>query len=127
MSSASEPYSEFADNPEPVSNGFLGPSYPYKDNIKPPNEVGITSKPGINPLIANGAGLLSYINLLLEGDGKASRTGKPLGNKFWYYTGGRCKPLTDQSGIIWKDSTDPNKDTHKEQEVNRYIFISKVF
>jgi hypothetical protein len=125
-SPASEPYSEFADNPEPVNNGFLGPSYPYRNNIKPPNEVGITSKSGAKPFIANIAGLISYGDLLLEGTGKASRTGKPLGNKFWYYTGARCKPLTDQSGIIWENSTDLNKDTHKEQEVNRYIFINNI-
>jgi len=125
-SPASEPYSEFADNPEPVNNGLLGPSYPYRDNIKPPNEVGITSKPGVIPFTNNISGFLSYGELLLEGTGKASRTGKPLGNKFWYYTGGRCKPLTDQSGIIWKDSTDPNKNTHKDQDVNRYIYINNI-
>ena len=119
--------SEYANNSEPSNTGFLGPSYPYTNNIKPPNEIGISSKNGsINELINNGKGLLSYGELLLEGTGKASRTGNPLGNKFFYYTGGKCKPLTDQSGIVWENSTDPDKVKHKEEDVYRYIFVNNI-
>ena len=56
--------SEIADdpnNPQPNNNGFLGPSYPYKDNINPPDRVGITSKPGIDALTKDGVGLLIKI------------------------------------------------------------------
>ena len=38
--------SEYANNPEPSNTGFLGPSYPYTNNIKPPNEIGISSRTG---------------------------------------------------------------------------------
>jgi len=121
--------SEIADdpnNPQPTNNGFLGPSYPYKDNINPPDRVGITSKVGINALTKDGVGLLSYVQVLLEGGGKASMTGQPLGNKFFYYTGGKCKPLTDQSGVIWEQSLDPDIETHKEEDVYRYIFVNNI-
>jgi len=121
------PDSEYANNPEPSNTGFLGPSYPYTNNIKPPNEIGISSRTGsINELIDDGKGLLSYGEVLLEGTGKASRTGNPLGNKFFYYTGGKCKPLTDQSGIIWENSLDPDKDKHKDKDVYRYIFVNNI-
>ena len=53
-------------------------------------------------------GLIGYVELLVSGGGKASATGKPLGNKFFLKTGGKC---TD-------------KKTGKE--VDRYIYINNV-
>jgi hypothetical protein len=53
-------------------------------------------------------GLVSYVELLVSGGGKASATGKPLGNKFFLKTGGKC---TDKA---------------TSQEVDRYIYINNV-
>ena len=53
-------------------------------------------------------GLISYVEILVSGCGEASATGKPLGNKFFLRTGGKC---TDKT--TW-------------QEVDRYIYINHV-
>jgi hypothetical protein len=53
-------------------------------------------------------GLIGYVELLVSGGGKASATGKPLGNKFFLKSGGKCK------------------DTSTGQDVDRYIYIDNV-
>jgi hypothetical protein len=52
-------------------------------------------------------GLISYTELLVSGKSKASKTGQPLGNKFFKNTGGKCK-----------DSTGAEQD--------RYIYINNI-
>ena len=57
-------------------------------------------------------GLGSYVQLLVEGDGSAvasSANGRPLGNKYFLRTAGKCKAV-DKDG----------------QEVDRYSFISNI-
>ena len=53
-------------------------------------------------------GLIQYVEVLVSGNSGASRTGKPLGNKFFLQTGAKCKDV------------DTNKD------VDRYIYIDNV-
>jgi hypothetical protein len=53
-------------------------------------------------------GLINYVEILVSGGGKASATGKPLGNKFFLKTGGKCR------------------DKQTNQDVDRYIYINNV-
>ena len=101
------------------SGGFLGQSYSYQKYINPPNKVGITSKATISGVANDIVGLSSYGELLIKGGGKASATGRPLGDKYWYYTGGKCNAVTDDTGKdLPLDST--------KQTVNRWIYINNV-
>ena len=53
-------------------------------------------------------GLINYVKVLVEGKGKASTTGQPLGNKFFLKTGAKCL------------------DKNTKKEVDRYIYVNNV-
>ena len=99
--------------------GFLGQEYSYNKYVNPPNKVGITSKATITGVANDISGLTSYADLLITGRGKASATGRPLGDKFWYYTGSKCNIVTDDTG------KELPADTPK-QSVNRWIYINNM-
>jgi hypothetical protein len=82
--------------------------YPYYKYIRTPSEIGMSSKGSLAQLGKDINGLVSYVELLVSGTGKASATGQPLGNKFFLKTGGKC---TDKA---------------TSQEVDRYIYINNV-
>ena len=65
----------------------------------------------------NVEGLIEYVELLVTGDSKASATGKPLGNKFFLKTGGKCAAIDSCS--------DPN-DASTCEKVDRYIYVDNV-
>lgn len=84
--------------PEPELTPFqkdeqslTGPDYPYFKHIKTPAELGMTSKGA--SLTTDFVGLVEYVKLLVSGDSKASKTGKPLGNKFFLKTMGQCQAV----------------------------------
>jgi hypothetical protein len=85
---------------------FIGPDYPYASNIRTPGELHMGTTGG--RIEANLEGLIQYINLLVSGNSKASKPGKPLGNKYFLKTIGECK------------ATDTGKN------VPRYIYINNV-
>ena len=87
---------------------LLGPDYNYSENIKPPNEMGMSSSGDFNTLADDIGGLLAYVKVLVTGRGKASRTGEPLGNKFFLPTTVNC---TDKA---------------TGNEVTRSIYINNV-
>jgi len=87
---------------------LLGPDYNYSGNIKPPPELGMGSAGNFNTLTNNIGGLLAYVKVLITGQGKASRTGGPLGNKFFLPTAVKC---TDKA---------------TGNEVTRSIYINNV-
>jgi hypothetical protein len=87
---------------------YIGPNYPYYKYIQTPSEIGMSNKGSLPALGANINGLTSYVELLVSGGGKASATGKPLGNKFFVKTGGKCK------------------DNVSNQDVDRYVYINNV-
>lgn len=87
---------------------ILGPQYNYTDNIKTPQEMGMGDKGSLDSLGRNISGLISYVELLVTGKTKASKTGQPLGNKFFLYTGAKCK------------------DKASGESVDRYIYINNV-
>lgn len=92
-----------------VEERYLGPDYPYYKYIKNPSQLGMSGAGSLSQLGKDIDGLVNYVELLVSGSGKASATGKPLGNKFFLQTGGKC---TDVS------SGDTNKD--------RFIYIDNV-
>lgn len=91
-----------------TSNDFLGTTYPYYKNVKNPNEMGMSNKGTMNALSKDVDGLIDYIHILVSGKGNASKTGKPLGNKYFLNTQATCV------------------DTATGQEQPRYIYINNV-
>lgn len=68
---------------------ILGPDYPYYKYIKSPSEMGMSSD---GKKIAHNIGkMIAYSELLVTGKSDASKTGGPLGNKFFLKTGAKCK------------------------------------
>ena len=94
-----------ADN---VEQSLLGPDYSYWKQINTPSEIGMSSDGSLGALAGDVEGLIAYVELLVTGRGKASKTGNPLGNKFFLKTGATCK----------------DKKTGKD--VTRYVYINNV-
>lgn len=73
-----------------------------------PNEIGMSNRGTIQQMGRNIDGLISYVEVLVTGKSNASRTGRPLGNKFFLQTGAKCM------------------DKATNQEVDRYIYVNNV-
>jgi hypothetical protein len=101
-------FEEVLTNASGIEQKFLGPNYPYYKNIKAPSEIGMSDEGSLRALGNDINGLIQYVEVLVSGDGGASRTGGPLGNKFFLPTGQKCK------------------DTSTGQEVDRYIYVNNV-
>lgn len=101
-------FQEVLTNAKSAEEKYIGPDYPYYKYIKTPSEIGMSGKGSLSQLGKDIDGLVNYVELLVSGGGKASATGKPLGNKFFLKTGGKCT------------------DTKTNQEVDRYIYIDNV-
>ena len=91
-----------------VKTKLIGPDYPYYKNIKSPTDIGMSSSGNLSALARDVTGLISYVELLVSGGGKASATGKPLGNKFFLKTGADCLSTTTNDSV------------------DRYIYINNV-
>lgn len=91
-----------------IRNNLLGSPYSYSEQIKTPTELGMSSKGNIKALAKDISGITNYIQLLVSGKSKASKTGGPLGNKFFLNAGGKCI------------------DTVTKQEKPRHIYINNV-
>lgn len=76
---------------ESIEKEFTGPDYSYHKNIRNPNELGMGSGGSLGTLKRDIAGIIDYVEVLIAGGGPASKTGKPLGNKFFLKTAGHCK------------------------------------
>lgn len=96
---------------------YLGPTYPYYKNIRSPSEIGMSDKGTIQQMTKNINGLIAYVELMVSGSGKASSTGKPLGNQFFLETGAKCY-ADDQCTNESDSSTCP--------QVTRYIYINNI-
>ena len=101
-------FQEVLTNAKAAETKYIGPDYPYYKYIKTPSDIGMSSKGSLNALGKDIEGLVSYVELLVSGGGKASATGQPLGNKFFLKTGGKCT----------------NKSTGNDED--RYIYINNV-
>ena len=74
-----------------VEEQLLGPNYKYYAKIKSPSELGMSSKGSFGALADDISGLISYAEVLVTGNSKASKTGGPLGPQFFLKTGQQCK------------------------------------
>ncbi len=101
-------FDEVLSDPKGLQEQIFGPSYNYTDNIKMPSELGMSSEGSLSVLAKDIKGIIAYIEILVSGTGAASRTGKPLGNKFFFKTNATCKDIN--SGNI----------------VDRYMYIDNV-
>jgi len=91
-----------------VEAELLGPNYKYYNNIRTPNQMGMSSHGSLSTLDRDIAGLIAYVELLVTGRGEASKTGQPLGTKFFLKTGSHCK------------------DTETKRLVDRYMYLDNV-
>ena len=82
-------FSDAMDDLSGLENDILGPDYPYYKYVKAPDKMGMSSSG--DAISSNIAGLINYSELLLSGGGKASATGKPLGDKYFMQTAAQCK------------------------------------
>jgi hypothetical protein len=99
-------------NLDDVQQKLLGPDYKYFKQIKTPSELGVSGNGGLDQLGTDISALISYVELLVSGGGDASVTGRPLGNKFFLKTGGKCK-------VVSSDSTNGSI-------VDRYVYVNNV-
>lgn len=99
-------------NLDDVQEKLLGPDYKYFKQIKTPTELGVSSSGGLDVLGKDIGALISYVELLVAGTGDASVTGRPLGNKFFLKTGGKCK-------VVSNDATNGSV-------VDRYLYVNNV-
>ena len=95
-------------NPGALQDKLLGPSYPYYENIKSPSQLGMSDSGTMKQLGKNIDGLIQYVEVLVSGTSSASKTGQPLGNKFFLNTGGKCNDVATKT------------------QQDRYIYINNV-
>uniref|UniRef100_A0A6C0B1D8 Uncharacterized protein n=1 Tax=viral metagenome TaxID=1070528 RepID=A0A6C0B1D8_9ZZZZ len=100
-------FEEVKTNAVGIEQKLLGPDYPYWENIKDPKALGMSDEGSLQTMAKDIDGLIQYVEVLVTGKG-ASKTGGPLGNKFFLQTGGKCK------------------DVKTGQEVDRYVYINNV-
>lgn len=101
-------FEEVMDNASAAQEKYLGPDYPYYKNIRSPSQIGMSGEGSLSQLGKDISGLEAYVELLVSGKGKASATGRPLGNKFFLKTGGKCT------------------DVATKEEVDRFIYVNNV-
>ena len=77
-------FQEVLSDANAVQEKLLGPDYPYYKNIKSPSELGMSSN--WNSIDKDVYGMIDYAKLLVSGKTNASKTGGPLGNKFFLKT-----------------------------------------
>ena len=101
-------FSDVTKNLKETQDQLLGPQYDYTDQIITPSKLGMSGKGSFEALARNIGGLTSYVQLLVTGKSKASKTNEPLGNKFFLKTGALCK------------------DKKNGKDIDRYIYINNV-
>jgi len=96
----------------------LGPGYDYWKSINTPSEMGMSDEGTIRALSNDISGLLEYVSVLVTGNSKASKTGEPLGNKFFLKTMATCKNVEADPKL-------PNSETNPIV-VPRYIYVDNI-
>lgn len=89
-----------------LEEDILGPDYPYYKFINSPSAMGMSADG--NKIATNIGGLMAYVDVLVTGSGKASATGKPLGDKYFISTAAKCK------------------DTATGNDVTRSLYVNNV-
>jgi len=88
-----------------LGGNFLGPKYNYHTKIASPKELGMSPDGNMKALGKDVTGLISYIEVLVDGGGKANKTGRPLGDKFFLKLLTKCK------------------DVNTGKDVDRYFYV----
>ena len=103
-------FTDVVDDLGNLEDSLLGPDYKYYSQINTPLELDhpVTGAPKTSQIVYGVKGIYDYINLLVTGRGSASKTGGPLGDKFFLKTGAQCK------------------DIKTKKDVTRYIYINNV-
>ena len=101
-------FEEVMNDAKGVEQKLLGPSYNYADNIKTPEQLGISNKGNLQALGNNINGIIDYTEVLVTGVSPASATGQPLGDKFFLKTFAKCI------------------DSKTNNSVDRYIYFNNV-
>ena len=96
----------------------LGPGYDYWKNINSPSEMGMSDEGSIRALSNDVNGLISYVSVLVDGKGDASKTGEPLGNRFLLQTMAKCRN-------VMSDRSKPDSEDNPIY-VPRYIYVDNV-
>jgi hypothetical protein len=105
-------------------SSLIGPSYDYWKSIKQPSEMGMSPGFSLGALATNVDGLLSYVEVLISGTGNASVTGKPLGNKFFLKTTGKCSETSIQK---WRKEREEDEAWDKAyEEVENRLGSKKI-
>ena len=86
-------------------------AYSYLSFIKSPAELQMSDNGTLDTLEKDINGLMSYVELLVEGPSNASKSNGPLGNKFFVKTLGTCKSVGPKD---------------KDTEQTRYFYINNV-
>lgn len=79
------------------SSAPVDENYVYYKYINTPAELGMSAGYNLSNVSDGVAGIVSYIELLVSGTSKASKTGQPLGNKYFLPTGQTCTGLDGSS------------------------------
>ncbi|MDC1321340.1 hypothetical protein N8261_05200 [Flavobacteriaceae bacterium] len=101
-------FEEVLDDAKNVEQKILGPDYEYWKQIKSPSQMGMSTNGSMSTIAKDVGGLINYVELLVTGQGGASKTGRPLGDKFFLKTAATCKDKP--SGGV----------------VDRYIYVNNV-
>lgn len=80
-----------------LEQDILGPDYPYYKYINSPSDMGMSADG--DKIATNIGGLISYVDVLITGSGKASATGNPLGDKYFMTTPAKCKDVATGNDV----------------------------
>ena len=99
-------FTNISNSTDNIETQLLGPDYKYYEYIRTPKNLGMGKKGSFSQLEKDIAGLISYVELLIQGKSRASKTGQPLGPQFFLKTKATC--LEEDTG----------------RKVSRYIYIN---
>ena len=80
--------------------------YPYKDMIKPPDQIGVSDAGNLGALSNDIKAISSYVDVLMSGYSNAQYV-SPLGNKYFMPTNTKCN---DKGGVVH----------------DRYVFVNNI-
>jgi len=105
-------FNKVVDDAKSLEKELLGPDYPYYAYIATPDQLGMGTSGSLSQTATNVAGMINYIQMMVEGTGKANRNplgqSQPMGDRFFLKTGGQCM------------------DNQTKQLVDRYIYVNNV-
>jgi len=116
---------------------YLGPNYPYHQNISIPEDMGMSPKGDMDALATNITGLINYGSLIMTGDTIANKKIKneqnnlggqqPLGDRIFVGTPGDCYMTnTDGKYVDEKFTVLADQEKPPETTVDRHVLIDHI-